>query len=479
MQFLIDFDCLIKYEETTETTENDIETKDFYNSFAAPETHKTYKSDIYSLGQVINHILNDEIQEDNYISDINSICQLCLNEKEEERPNISTLIYLFYVKCLSNIHLNSDKRKKLVTLLEKHFIKESELFDLFTLYLIYSEGRYISKDENKAKSYFSQIICKFSFMFYPNINLVEEENCKHINASEIIVIDKYQKKGQNYFILCFDSKIIIIKRNPKEETEEIVLPNILEKHPNFNVYYLQNILEKHTDFDDIENKKSAELECLFHIQNTEFKIKNENMKNFIDIISGCLFSYLMNCIKNKEPRESNYDTFSSNNTYDFSNTIHFLFGSNQNDLKAQFDLGFIFHEGKYVMQNIDKAIHYYSLAANQNFLSAQLNLDFIYSEGEYVTPNIGKAIHYFSLAANQKDPRAQFNLGLIYYEGKYVKQDINKAIHYYSLAANQKYSMAQYNLGLIYYEGKYITRDIKKQFIIIHSLQSKIIQVPN
>ena len=108
MQFLIDFDCLIKYEETTETeTENDIETKDFYSSFAAPETHKTYKSDIYSLGQVINHILNDEIQEDNYISDINSICQLCLNEKEEERPNISTLIYLFYVKCLSNIHLKT------------------------------------------------------------------------------------------------------------------------------------------------------------------------------------------------------------------------------------------------------------------------------------------------------------------------------------------------------------------------------------
>ena len=52
--------------------------------------------------------------------------------------------------------------------------------------------------------------------------------------------------------------------------------------------------------------------------------------------------------------------------------------------------------------------------------------------------DINKAIHYFTLAANQNNPDAQFNLGFMYYEGKYVTRDINKAIHYFSLAANQK-----------------------------------------
>ena len=48
-----------------------------------------------------------------------------------------------------------------------------------------------------------------------------------------------------------------------------------------------------------------------------------------------------------------------------------------NDKEAQFILGFVYHEGRYITRNIDKAIHYYSLAANQKFPKSQINLSFL------------------------------------------------------------------------------------------------------
>ena len=102
------------------------------------------------------------------------------------------------------------------------------------------------------------------------------------------------------------------------------------------------------------------------------------------------------------------------------------------------------------------------MAAKQNYPEAQFNLGSIYLNGKYVVRDINKAIHYYSLAADQSTPQAEFNLGVIYLNGKYVVRDINKAIHYFSLASNQNYPEAQFNLGIIYYIGEYIKQDIKK-----------------
>ncbi|KAK8899031.1 hypothetical protein M9Y10_001328 [Tritrichomonas musculus] len=148
---------------------------------------------------------------------------------------------------------------------------------------------------------------------------------------------------------------------------------------------------------------------------------------------------------------------------DINKAIHYLtLAAKKNNAKAQNILGNIYYKGKYILRDINKAIHYYSLAANQNNSNAQNNLGNIYYEGKYISRNINKAIHYFTLAANQNDIDAQAILGSIYYEGKYILRDINKAIHYLTLAANQNDAIAQNNLGKIYYESKYILRDINK-----------------
>ena len=46
-----------------------------------------------------------------------------------------------------------------------------------------------------------------------------------------------------------------------------------------------------------------------------------------------------------------------------------------------------------------KTRHYITLAADGNNSGAQLNIGYIYYEGKYITRDINKAIHYFSLAA--------------------------------------------------------------------------------
>ncbi|KAK8886523.1 hypothetical protein M9Y10_041987 [Tritrichomonas musculus] len=111
-------------------------------------------------------------------------------------------------------------------------------------------------------------------------------------------------------------------------------------------------------------------------------------------------------------------------------------------------------------RDIDKAIHYYSLAANQNNSYAQFNLGLIYYYGVGTSLSIEKAIYYFTLAAYQNQSDAQFYLGSIYYEGLYVTSDIDKAIHYFREASSFNHSRAKNNLGIIRKTGKGLPANI-------------------
>ena len=146
---------------------------------------------------------------------------------------------------------------------------------------------------------------------------------------------------------------------------------------------------------------------------------------------------------------------------------YFSLCSNQNNIFAQLLLAEIYYEGEYVTKNINKAIHYYSLAAKNGNYIAQLNLGLIYYEGQHVPKDISKAIHYLSLSSNQMNSLAQFWLGYIYYLEDSVQQNINKAVYYLTLSSNQNNRDAQFHLGLIYFEGKLIKQDIKKAVYLI------------
>ena len=275
-----------------------------------------------------------------------------------------------------------------------------------------------------------------------------------------IMIDE----NKELVLIDLDSLIKIDECKTSENTLDIgyifIAPEVEETKKfsyQSDVYSLGKIIEyimKNIVMDASQNEYLAVNEIISKCIN----INAENRSSISDIIH-----YFISIFHGQSKLEK------YNNKYD----IHFKYFEkiittikkykiNKNDPKVQLDLGYIYYEGKYVDQNIDKAINYLSLAAKQNDSISQFKLGVIYEEGKYIKQDINKAIHYYSLAADKNHPMAVYYLGLIYEEGKYLISNINKAISYYLRAANLNNPKAQFKLGYFYYAGKYLNNDITK-----------------
>ena len=66
-------------------------------------------------------------------------------------------------------------------------------------------------------------------------------------------------------------------------------------------------------------------------------------------------------------------------------------------------------------------------SANQDNLEAQFNLGFMYSNGLEVPQNYLKAFEWYEKSANRHNATAQNNLGDLYRNGYGVSQDYNNA----------------------------------------------------
>lgn len=108
--------------------------------------------------------------------------------------------------------------------------------------------------------------------------------------------------------------------------------------------------------------------------------------------------------------------------------------------RGQFNLGGYFEE----MNDVEKAVEYYTKSANQGFVYAQNNLGRIYEINFQDKKN---AMFWYEKAANQGFAYAQHNLGRIY---EFNFQDKAKAIYWYEKAANQGYSLSQSFLATLY-----------------------------
>jgi TPR repeat protein len=97
--------------------------------------------------------------------------------------------------------------------------------------------------------------------------------------------------------------------------------------------------------------------------------------------------------------------------------------------------------------------------AKQGYAAAQSNLGFMYDEGRGVLQDYKTAVKWFRLAAEQGYADAQYNLGVMYDEGRGVLQDYKTAVKWYRLAAEQGNASAQYNLGVKYAFGAGVLKD--------------------
>ena len=115
----------------------------------------------------------------------------------------------------------------------------------------------------------------------------------------------------------------------------------------------------------------------------------------------------------------------------------FLPLAEQGDAKAQFNLGFMYDNGKGVPENDAEAAKWHRKAAEQGDVMAQYSLGGMYFRGEGVSQNFTEAVKWFRKAAEQGDAYAQVNLGFMYGTGEGVPMNYVKAYMWYSLAKAQ------------------------------------------
>ena len=101
-------------------------------------------------------------------------------------------------------------------------------------------------------------------------------------------------------------------------------------------------------------------------------------------------------------------------------------------------------------------------AADHGYATAQFNLAYLYGEGRGVPQDRGQALAWYRKAADQGHTGAQTNLGAAYEAGHGVEQDFAQAADWYRKAADHGNAVAQYNLGKLYGSGRGVPQDYRQ-----------------
>jgi len=104
--------------------------------------------------------------------------------------------------------------------------------------------------------------------------------------------------------------------------------------------------------------------------------------------------------------------------------------------QLQFDIGWMYYEGKSLPRNVELAARWYRKAADHGYPQAQVNLGIMYNEGEGVAENNAEALKLFMLAAEKGHSDGQTALGMMLALGKTGEPDFVQATKWFALAAN-------------------------------------------
>lgn len=139
--------------------------------------------------------------------------------------------------------------------------------------------------------------------------------------------------------------------------------------------------------------------------------------------------------------------------------LHWTRQSAENgNARGQFNLGGYFQE----MNDMEKAVEYYTKSANQGYVYAQHNLGRIYSVN---FQDKAKAIYWYEKAANQGYPISQSKLAALYLDmdDEYYNR---QAFSLLRKAANAEEKSAYNNLGYCYATGRGTDRDIREALML-------------
>ncbi len=166
----------------------------------------------------------------------------------------------------------------------------------------------------------------------------------------------------------------------------------------------------------------------------------------------------------------------------------FLVSAKAGDTSSQYNVGYMYEEGKGVERNYKKAHYWYKKAAAKKHMKAIHNLGNLYYFGKGVERKLDTAEMLFKYNSEKGDAESMFNLALIYFEdekkeyekayqwfqksyengipkallfigicledGLGIEANLEKAIETYKKASREGVHEAETNLGLLYMQGR-------------------------
>ncbi|QNQ64400.1 SEL1-like repeat protein [Brucella sp. 6810] len=123
------------------------------------------------------------------------------------------------------------------------------------------------------------------------------------------------------------------------------------------------------------------------------------------------------------------------------------------DMRALFEIGNRYMEGRGVATNVKEAAKWYQLAADQGFVPAQYRIGSFNEKGLGMARNLEKAKNWYQLAADQGNASAMHNLAVLFATGTNGTPDNAAAVRWFTEAAELGVKDSQYNLGILAAKG--------------------------
>ena len=136
------------------------------------------------------------------------------------------------------------------------------------------------------------------------------------------------------------------------------------------------------------------------------------------------------------------------------------------DAEAQAYLGKLYLTGEgSLIQDIKKALFWFSKSAEQGDWFSQLTLGDMYFYGVGVHQDYHEALRWYLKAADQGIIKAEYNVAEMYRRGEGEEIDLRLALKWYQRSAEQDFASAQYQLGNMYYDGQGVIENHIKAYV--------------
>lgn len=126
---------------------------------------------------------------------------------------------------------------------------------------------------------------------------------------------------------------------------------------------------------------------------------------------------------------------------------------------AEYNLGWVYDNGRGVTKDEVEAVRWYRKAAEQGYADAQNNLGVMYEYGTGVTKNDIEAIHWYRKAEGAGNDQAFKNLELMYSQGRGVSNEETNIFSRLEAFAYQNNVNAELDLAMMYAYGRGVAKN--------------------